>query len=87
MDKQNLKKTAAAMQMLEDALNHLKQAVEVKKFAVNRQRVAYKQNMTEKNAQLDSLKRAVGAAAAKAEELSNKIDRVLKEDGSSNNHD
>ncbi len=87
MDKQNFRKTVAAMQMLGEALNRLKQAVEVKKFAVNRQRVAYKQNMTEKNAQLDALKRAVVAAATKAEELSDKIDEVLKEDGASNNHD
>ncbi len=87
MDEQKFMQTAHALESLDSVLKSLKQAIEVKKYAVGQQRQSYKQNLAQKNSQLEALKQAASETLLKVGSAVEKIDMVLKEDGSSNNND
>lgn len=86
MDMKNLPKTEKAFEALEAALKEFQGALQNKKNALVQQRQSYKHNMSEKNKQIDDLKEVVGSALSKVTTVAQKIDMVLKEDGSSNNN-
>ena len=86
MDMQKFSQTALVLEEIHNELKNLKQAVDNKKFALGQQRQSYKQNMAEKNLQLENFNKTTAAALQKVETVMEKIDRVLNEDGSSNNN-
>lgn len=86
MDKQKLVRTMKAFDELQAALKGFKQAVEAKKYALGQQRASYKQNVTEKNARLETLNKTVAEVLARTAAVTQKIDMVLNEDGSDNNN-
>ena len=57
-----------------------------KKNAVAQQRQSYKNNMAQKNEQIENLNKSISQALSKVVSVAQKIDMVLKEDGSSNNN-
>ncbi len=87
MDKEKFVKSAQALEELKTALEKLKQVAAVKKNALVQQRQSYKRNMAEKNAHLEAEGKKTEAVAARVAEVVKKIDMVLKDDGSDNNHD
>ena len=82
----NLPKTEKAFEALEAALKDFQGVLQNKKNALLQQRQSYKNNISEKNKQIDDLKEVVGSALSKVTTVAQKIDMVLKEDGSSNNN-
>ena len=86
MNLENLPQTKKALSELDNMLNRLQQSLQNKKNAISQQRQSYKHNMTQKNEQIDVLKETVANTLNKVINATQKIDMVLKEDGSSNNN-
>ena len=86
MNLENLPQTKKALSELDNMLNRLHQSLQNKKNAIGQQRQSYKHNMTQKNEQIDVLKETVANTLNKVINATQKIDMVLKEDGSSNNN-
>lgn len=86
MDIENLPQTDKALSNFEEMLKKLQVALQNKKNAVFQQRQSYKHNMAEKTKQIDTLKTTVSNTLNKVTMVAQKIDMVLKEDGSSNNN-
>ncbi len=86
MNLENLPQTKKALSELDNMLNRLHQSLQNKKNAISQQRQSYKHNMTQKNEQIDVLKETVANTLNKVINATQKIDMVLKEDGSSNNN-
>lgn len=86
MNLENLPQTKKALSELDNMLNRLHQSLQNKKNAISQQKQSYKHNMTQKNEQIDVLKETVANTLNKVINVTQKIDMVLKEDGSSNNN-
>lgn len=86
MDKKKFVNTAAALEEINLAVERLKKSVESKRSALLQQRQSYKQNAAEKNARLAQFRQTAADALIKVENMAQKIDMVLSENGSSNNH-
>lgn len=84
---EKLPHTMAALQNIESAMKDFKQAVESKKYAFSQQKQAYKKNLAEKNAQLESYAQLAADAMETISQATKQIDMVLEENGSSYNHD
>jgi len=67
-------------------LQQLQETLQGKKNALLQQRQSYKHNMAEKTKQIDDLKQTVADTLSKVTGVAQKIDMVLKEDGSGNNN-
>lgn len=77
---------AEAEAELDLILKRIQQAVESKKYALGQQKQAYKKNMAEKNAKLESLNTAAQKVLEAVDQAVSNIDVVLKENGSSNDN-
>ncbi len=86
MDIENLPQTAKALSDFEEVVQKLQVVLQNKKNAVFQQRQSYKHNMSEKVKQIEMLKETVTNTLGKVTNVVQKIDMVLKEDGSSNNN-
>lgn len=86
INKQNFPKTSQTVQELQAAIKELKQVFESKKNAFLQQKQAYKRNMAEKNAQLEMFSKTTADAVAMIDRAVEQIDKVMDENGTSNNH-
>ena len=86
MDIKNLSKTAQCLQELNSVIAEFETTLKNKKNAVAQQRQSYKNNMAQKNEQIENLNKSISQALSKVVSVAQKIDMVLKEDGSSNNN-
>ncbi|MBQ2811387.1 MAG: hypothetical protein IJF12_04370 [Alphaproteobacteria bacterium] len=86
MELKNLPQSEKALNELESLLQQLQETLQGKKNALLQQRQSYKHNMAEKTKQIDDLKQTVADTLSKVTGVAQKIDMVLKEDGSSNNN-
>ena len=85
MEDQKLEQTTAALGEMKESLNALMRALDAKRNTLAQQKENYKNNVTEKNAEIEKLKQALSMAAQKIEKSALKIDEVIKENGSGNN--
>ncbi|MBE6451459.1 MAG: hypothetical protein E7016_05805 [Alphaproteobacteria bacterium] len=86
MELKNLPQSEKALNELESLLQQLQETLQGKKNALLQQRQSYKHNMAEKTKQIDDLKQTVADTLSKVTGVAQKIDMVLKEDGSGNNN-
>ena len=86
IDIKNLPQTSKALNNFEEMHKKIQTVLQSKKNAVFQQRQSYKHNMTEKTKQIETLKTTVANTLNKVTSVAQKIDMVLKEDGSSNNN-
>ena len=86
MELENLPQTDKALQEFNGLIKQIQSALQVKKNAIDQQRHSYKHNMSEKTKQIDEFKTTVANTINKVANVVQKIDMVLKEDGSSNNN-
>ena len=85
MDTQNFKHTFSALEDLSQSLITLKEAFKIRKNAALQQKEAYRDNMADKNKQIDVYKQTLNVACEKIDEFAKTIDMVLSENGSGNN--
>ncbi len=85
-DIENLPQTSKSLTDFEKTIEKFQVALQNKKNAILQQRQSYKHNMAEKTKQIETLKTAVANTLNKVTSVAQKIDMVLKEDGSSNNN-
>lgn len=85
MADENFEKTNAKIGELGRAIESLKDVLANKKTTVCQQREAYKNNMAQKNAKVDELKNALEMTIQKLDTTAQKIDEVIRENGSGNN--
>ncbi len=85
-DIENLPQTSKSLKDFEKTLEKFQVALQNKKNAILQQRQSYKHNMAEKTKQIETLKTTVSNTLIKITNVAQKIDTVLKEDGSSNNN-
>ena len=86
MDMKNLPQSEKALFELNEVIKKFEEALHSKKNALFQQRHAYKHNIAEKTKQVDALKQTISDTLGKVTNVAQKIDMVLKEDGSSNNN-
>ena len=85
-DIENLPQTSKSLKDFEKTLEKFQVALQNKKNAILQQRQSYKHNMADKTKQIETLKTTVSNTLIKITNVAQKIDTVLKEDGSSNNN-
>ena len=85
-DIENLPQTSKSLTDFEKTIEKFQVALQNKKNAILQQRQSYKHNMAEKTKQIETLKTTVANTLNKVTSVAQKIDMVLKEDGSSNNN-
>ncbi len=86
MELKNLPKTDKSLSEFDNLINQIQSVLQTKKNAIMQQRQSYKHNMAEKTKQIDALKETITTTLNKVTTVADKIDMVLKEDGSSNNN-
>lgn len=86
MDIKNLSKTMQSLEELNSVLKEFEITLKNKKNAIVQQRQSYKNNMAQKNEQIESLSKNIVQTLNKVTSVAQKIDMVLKEDGSSYNN-
>lgn len=86
MDIKNLSKTMQSLEELNSVLKEFEITLKNKKNAIVQQRQSYKNNMSQKNEQIESLSKNIVQTLSKVTSVAQKIDMVLKEDGSSYNN-
>ena len=86
MDIKNLPQTDKALTELTETIKEFQTVIQNKKNALFQQRQSYKYNMAEKTKQIENLKETIASTLNKVTTVANKIDMVLKENGSSNNN-
>ena len=85
MDTQNFKSTFEALNDLNKSVEALKRTVETRKNAFFQQKESYRQNMTQKNDEINHLKDTIAKAFQKVSVCTATIDKVLEDNGSGNN--
>ncbi len=86
MDMKDLPQTEKAFEALETVLKDFQGVLQNKKNALLQQRQSYKNNMLEKNKQIDDMKAVVAKVLDKTTKVVQTIDMVLKEDDSGNSN-
>lgn len=85
MENENFNLTQKALGDLRLGLENLQKNFAVKKNACIQQKQSYKHNLSEKNNEIENLKNTVRSVSEKIGTTLDKIDMVLKENGSGNN--
>jgi len=84
MDMQNFEKTAESLTLVAQSLDRLRAVVNGKKNSLWQKRGDYENAVAQKNAQIERLKKVVAQTAEKIGQSAQKIDEVIKENGSGN---
>ncbi len=85
MNMQDFTKTSQSLLQLKACLDRLRDLSVKKKNALTQQRESYKNNIFQKNSEIQHLKEIIKLAAKRIDESAQKINEVIKENGSSNN--
>ena len=85
MDRQNFKLTFEALDALSNGVELLKQTIDARKNALLQQKESYRQNMAQKNNEIEHLKQIIADTVEKVGVCAATIDKVLNDNGSGNN--
>ena len=85
METENFKLTFEALDALNDSVELLKQTIEARKDAILQQKESYRQNITQKNSEIEYLKQIIAKTIEKVGVCATAIDEVLNDNGSGNN--
>ena len=82
-----MERTNAALKELSESMENLLRVLNAKKNALLQQKEAYKNNMQNKNAEIEKLQKTIEAAFQTIEASAQKINEVIENNGTSNNSD
>ncbi|MBO4285094.1 MAG: hypothetical protein J5895_02550 [Alphaproteobacteria bacterium] len=85
MDMQNFEKTTESLTLVAQSLDRLSAVAKNKKNSLWQKHSNYENTVAQKNAQIERFKKVVAQTAEKIGESAQKIDEVIKENGTGNN--
>lgn len=85
MTEQHLERTNLCLKELQESIENLHAVLNSKKNALLQQKEAYKGNVQNKNAQIESLKKTLESVVQTIDKNVQKIDEVIAKDGTSHN--